>query len=160
MSAKPGLAQAPTFPLSAWATFIDSRMAFRDKQRKYVLRAILEGNSTAYSLPGPMALVRKKVFGGNRVLSKEEFEALKLAFSGGQLISKLQQTREGVLKRASRNPSLVREYAAVQEDIEKEVKTELNERIKALSRSERAYKEKVDLLTKRISDLERDRKKR
>ncbi len=66
----------PTFPLSAWAGFLDSRLVFEQKNRRDILTAILRGTSTAYGLPEPEEIIRRKAFGENRVLSESEAEAL------------------------------------------------------------------------------------
>ncbi|MCX5720602.1 MAG: SIR2 family protein [Nitrospirae bacterium] len=140
----------PTFPLSAWASFIDSRMVFQHSKRKHVLSAILQGNSIAYSLPGSIALVRKKLFGSTRVLSKAEHDALKVTFSGGQLIKRLDKARNEVLKRSHRDPESLKEYFSIQESVEQEVRDDLNEKLEALSKNENMYKQKVEQLTKQL----------
>ena len=67
-----------TFPVSAWASFLDARMVSEHKNRKDILNAILKGNSTAYNLPDTIALVKRKAF-EHRVLSDAEYEALNLS---------------------------------------------------------------------------------
>jgi hypothetical protein len=81
----------PTFPLSAWAGFLDSRLVFEEKNRRDILTAILRGSSTAYGVPEPEEIIRRKAFGENRVLSDSEAEALQLAVTDGSIIQRLEK---------------------------------------------------------------------
>ncbi|GAI33966.1 unnamed protein product, partial [marine sediment metagenome] len=61
----------PTFPFSAWAAFLDSRLPHAPRNPTAIVNAILKGTPEAFDLPDPIALVRKKAF-GNRVPTKVE----------------------------------------------------------------------------------------
>ena len=88
----------PTFPVSAWAVFVDSRIGWVDKNRPTIVKAILRGNWSAFQLPDPIAIVRKHAF-GDRVLSEVEDAALRLTFSDFYLVDRVNKARTAILSR-------------------------------------------------------------
>jgi len=124
----------PTFPLSAWAGFLDSRLVFEQKNRKDVLTAILKGSSTAYGLPDPEEIVRRKAFGENKVLSDVEAEALQLAMTDGTVIRKLEQAINQLRKKGSSRDSIheIKEFEEATEFAVGEVEAGLKEKISNL----------------------------
>lgn len=121
----------PTFPVSAWVSFLDSRLTFEHTDKRYILTAILQGNSAMYSMPNSINFVTKKAF-GDVVLSKEQFEAVRTAFSDGKLLHRIEKARTKVIRRSSRDPSAPRELEEAAEALVAEIKDDLNEQIKNL----------------------------
>lgn len=124
----------PTFPLSAWAGFLDSRLVFEHKNRKDVLTAILKGSSTAYGLPEPEEIIRRKAFGENKVLSDGEAEALQLAMTDGTVIRRLEQAISQLRKKGSSRDSTdeIREFEEATAFAVGEVEEGLKEKISNL----------------------------
>ena len=151
----------PTFPLSAWASFLDSHLVLEQKNRKDILTAILKGNTTAYGLPDSEAIVRKKAFGTNKILSEIEANALYVAVSDGSIISRLEKARSDLLKRPiSRDPTgIVEEFEDATQSAVGEIGAELREQIenlrRQLSESRTSSKENVEQLEIQIKSLKK-----
>jgi hypothetical protein len=90
----------PTFPFAAWVAFLDARLPWVHKDPGAIVRAILIGYSSAFDLPDPVALVRKKAF-GDRVPTHVEEEALQLAASGFQIMKAVERARSAILARSN-----------------------------------------------------------
>jgi len=144
----------PTFPLSAWAGFLDSRLIFEQKNRKDVLSAILKGCSSAYGIPDSGEIVRRKAF-GDKVLSEIEATALSVALSDEMLIKKLDRTRNDLLKKPISKDSSYRveEFEETSGLAVGEVKADLEEEIKSLRRK---LSESRELSAKEVRSLEQE----
>ena len=153
----------PTFPVSAWAGFLDSRLTSQPKNRRDILNAIIKGNSTTYALPDTVSMVRRRAF-GERVLSKVEFGALQTSVSNAMFLSKLEKTRDAVEKRSHRDPSVTKEFAELQEEAVAKVEDNLSEEIdrlkRQLSENQSASAEEIARLKQRIDDLSAQMKRR
>jgi len=90
----------PTFPFSAWVAFLDSRLPWAHKDPGAVVRAILIGYSSAFDLPDPVSIVRKKAF-GERVPTAVEENALQLATSGFELMKTFERARRSIMARSN-----------------------------------------------------------
>lgn len=123
----------PTFPVSAWAGFLDARLFDQPKNRRDILTAIVRGNSTAYSLPDAVVLVRRRAF-GSRVLSKTEVDSVKTALSNAVFFTRLEKARTAVNRRGARDPSLARDFAEIEDEAVAKVNRELRERVDSLQR--------------------------
>jgi hypothetical protein len=123
-----------TFPLSAWAGFLDSRLVFEQKNRRDILTAILKGSSSAYGLPEAEEIIRKKAFGENRVLSESEAEALQLAVTDGTIMRRLEQAISQLRRKGSSRDSTdeMREFEEASEFAVGEVEAGLKEKISNL----------------------------
>ncbi len=129
-----------TFPVSAWASFLDARMTSEHKNRKDILNAILKGNSTAYNLPDTIALVKRKAF-EHRVLSDAEYEALNLSMTGWNIVDRLERAKSALLKRA--NSDTAQEFKLARQDIVSDIDSELNKKIEYLNKQLAVSKENV-----------------
>lgn len=136
LSAPQKWGKPPTFPLSAWAGFLDSRLISDQKNRKDVLSAILKGSSSAYGVPDSGEIVRRKAFGGTKVLSEIQAEALSVALSNEMLIKRLDKARNDLLKKPISKDSTdrVEEFEEASELAVGEVKADFEEQIKNLKR--------------------------
>ena len=123
-----------TFPLSAWAGFLDSRLVFEQKNRRDILTAILKGSSSAYGLPEAEEIIRRKAFGENRVLSESEAEALQLAVTDGTIMRRLEQAISQLRRKGSSRDSTdeMREFEEASEFAVGEVEAGLKEKISNL----------------------------
>jgi hypothetical protein len=133
----------PTFPLSAWAGFLDSRIVFEQKNRRDLLTAILKGSSTAYGLPEPEEIIRRKAFGENKVLSESEAEALQLAISDGTIMQRLEKAI-GKLRgkrRARFTIDEIKEFEEASQRAVGEVEAGLKEKISNLEEKLLEYRE-------------------
>lgn len=161
----------PTFPVSAWASFLDFRMVSEHKDRKNILDAILKGNSTAYDLPDTRTIVRKKVF-GNDVLTDAQDEALSIAMSDEPLVSRFEKARSNIISRASKphrpgddtTEATVNEYKEATHEVKREIIKELNDKIELLksqlSRNKDLSSAEIDKLLKEIEQLKTSKKRR
>lgn len=122
----------PTFPFSAWATFLDSRLLFEHRDRKNILTAILKGNSAAYNLPDSIAFVRKKAF-GNQVLSKGMYEAFQVAISDGKIFGRVEKALDAINRRKQKT-NYVQEYKEATEALVTEIHSQLGEEVEILKK--------------------------
>ena len=141
----------PTFPVSAWASFLDSRLLSPSRNRRDILNAIMRGNSTSYALPDPVSLVHKSVF-GSRVLSKEEAAAIQTVVSDGKLYERLEDIKN-VRKKVPREMTSLVELQDELGKAKREVEEELSERLQSEKEGNaRRQKEKDE----RIAHLEKE----
>lgn len=151
----------PTFPLSAWASFLDSRILFEHKNPKAILTAILKGNSSSYKLPDTIELVKEKAF-GNSVLSKDHYEALH-AITDGKIFDQLEKARKSITSRTQKL-SFAQEYKEVSQSIIAEIDLQLGEKIKTLEKqladTEKNSSEEVSCLNQEIENLKIQLKRR
>lgn len=152
----------PTFPVSAWASFLDSRLISTEKNRKDMLTAIIKGNSMSYSLPDSVTLVRNSLY-GSRVTSKEEYESVQTALSDGKFFRLLEQSRETIAKRSTMEPSIIGEIRQAYDQVQDEVQVELGERIEvlkhAISKKGKEASERIAQLEKKIEELTLEKKR-
>lgn len=158
----PKWGKPPTFPVSAWASFLDSCLIFEHKNRADMLNAILKGNSTAYDLPDTITIVRRKTF-GNRILTDAENEALNFVMSGGEFVDQLEKAREAIISRAQK-ASFAQDYEEAGKEIVAEIEKELSEKIvlleRRLSEAQKASSEEVSQLKQEIESLKAQQKGR
>lgn len=145
----------PTFPVSAWASFLDSRLISTEKNRKDMLIAIIKGNSMSYSLPDSVTLVRSSLY-GNRVTSKEEFNSIQTALSDGKFFKQLEYARESIVKRSKMEPSILTEVQEAQKHVHEEVRVDLGEQIQFLKQAHsKKENDAADKIAKLVQELEK-----
>ncbi|MBI4303078.1 MAG: SIR2 family protein [Chloroflexi bacterium] len=118
----------PTFPFSAWVAFLDSRLPWEPKNPSAIVNAILKGNSLTFELPDPIDLVRKKAF-GDRVTTKAEEDAVQLALSGFELVTRVEKSRNAILARGDNIGERTREAGQARKAAVGEISSALNETI-------------------------------
>jgi len=128
----------PTFPVSAWASFLDSYLMPETKNRSHMLNAILKGNSTAYDLPDAETIVRRRAF-GKRMLTDSEYEALKFVTSNGGVVNRLEKAREAMIRRSQ--TACFQDYEEATKELVAEINMELSENIAILERRLRETQE-------------------
>ncbi|MBI2848542.1 MAG: SIR2 family protein [Chloroflexi bacterium] len=137
----------PTFPFSAWVAFLDSRLPWVPKDPRAIVNAILKGHSSAFALPDPIDLVRKKAF-GDRVTTKAEEDAVQLALSGFHLVTRVDRARAAILARGNLRDG-AREFEEARKAAVGEIKSALEETISRLQgQLERQQKELLDTRAK------------
>ncbi|MBM2831497.1 MAG: hypothetical protein HW414_549, partial [Dehalococcoidia bacterium] len=132
----------PTFPFSAWVAFLDSRLPWVPKDPRAIVNAILKGHSSAFDLPEPVVLVRKKAF-GDRVTTKDEEDATQLVLSAFHIVSKVERSRAAVLSRGRRSDA-ARESIEARKVAVGEISSALQETISSLR--EQLAKQKTELM--------------
>lgn len=152
----------PTFPLSAWASFLDSRILFEHKNPKAILTAILKGNSSSYNLPDPVELVKEKAF-GKSIFSEDQYEALHNTINDGKIFSRFEKAVKDIATRKQKI-SFIQEYKEASQAIIAEIDSQLGEKIKLLERqlgnTERNSSEEVSRLKQEIENLKTQLKRR
>jgi len=138
----------PTFPFSAWVAFLDSRLPFVSKNPKAIVDSILRGYPSAFDLPDPVALVRKKAF-GDRVTTLAEEDATQLALSGFYLVKRVEDARNAVLSRSDRFNN------AAEESIEAR-KAAVGEISRALDDTINNLKKQLDEMKAKLGSRNRD----
>lgn len=97
----------PTFPVAAWALFIDSRIGVVQRNRRSIVNAVLKGASTEFDLPDAIDLVRRRAF-GDRVPTDVEEEAMQLVLSEFDVINSVETTIAAVRSRSHLTESALR----------------------------------------------------
>ncbi len=142
----------PTFPVSAWASFLDSRLLSQPRNRKDILNAIIRGNSTSYSLPDSVSLVKKSVFGA-RVVSKEEAASVQVALSDGKFFGLLERLKKKMRKKTPREEMGIDDFQEELEKLNKEVQEDLAEQLQYTKRN---YSKRLRDSDRRIGELEKE----
>jgi len=144
----------PTFPFSAWVAFLDSRLPWAPKNPAAIVNAILKGNSEAFNLPDPVALVRRKAF-GYRVPTKVEEEALQFQLTSFSLIKRVEQARSAVLRRGNLKET-TRESREAIKQATGEIAKDLGETIRRLE--EQLAKQKKEIMNVKAKSAGHERK--
>lgn len=146
----------PTFPFSAWASFLDSQLISEHKNRKHILNAITKGYSTGYDLPDPVSFIQRKLF-GSRPLSKSEFDALQTALSDGRVFDQFEKARQALIKRGRKEEAVVKEFTDVRDSLVDQVVAEIMDKVRTLehrlSESLKASGEEKMKLRQQIEEL-------
>ncbi len=88
----------PTFPVSAWAGFVNSGIGWGDANRRLIVDAVAKGRSSAFALPDARDIIQKRAF-GSRVPTLVEEQALEASLSDFVRGKKLDQALDDIRTR-------------------------------------------------------------
>jgi hypothetical protein len=144
-----------TFPYSAWVAFLDSRMPHSATDPRAVVRAILRGQTTAFDLPTPVALVRQRAF-GDRVTTRDEEEALDFALSDFSLMRRVERAQRAVQRRG-RSLEMTSEFRAASQAAVADISAAIGSHLERLRNALTLKNEELASARRTIEELEADR---
>jgi predicted nucleic acid-binding protein len=142
----------PTFPYSAWAAFLDTRLPFVSKDPRSIVVAITRTQTEAFGLPNPAALVRRRAF-GDRVTSRAEEEALEYALSDHNLMLRVETAQRDVVRRG-REPGAAKDLAEAQNAAVAEISNALDAQMTRLNDALGRREQDLQAARARIKELE------